>query len=113
LQAPARETPNRQASDRGSDRGEQTWGTASYALSTASAAVGLYVVLWATVTLREAITTDEKKIGIRQLAVPRVLLVGGEAPKRYQWRAKKEEILAKIHRAREALLSQAISRTGH
>jgi transposase len=68
--------------------------------------------------LTEDVVRDGSFPSVRALigAIEEFLAVRAEAPKRYQWRAKGEEILAKIHRAREALqveLSKAISRTGH
>jgi transposase len=68
--------------------------------------------------LTEDVIRDGSFPSVRALiaAVEEFLAARAEAPKRYQWRAKGEEILAKIHRAREAMqaqLSQVISRTEH
>src|SRR5450755_1579578 len=58
------------------------------------------------------ITNDAIRDGsftsLRQLvdAIEDYLALRNEEPKRYQWRAKGEEILAKIQRAREALAAQ-------
>jgi transposase len=48
---------------------------------------------------------DGSFTSVRQLitAIEDYLTLRNEQPRRYQWRAKGEEILAKIHRAREAM----------
>ena len=68
--------------------------------------------------LTEDVIRDGSFRNVRALieAMEEFLAARDENPKRYQWRAKGEEILAKIHRARQALagqLSQVISKTGH
>lgn len=68
--------------------------------------------------LTEDVIREESFPSVRNLinAIEDFLAVRAESPKRYQWRAKGEEILAKIHRARGALathLSQANSQTAH
>jgi transposase len=58
----------------------------------------------ADITAQDAIR-DGSFTSVRQLiaAIEDYLALRNEQPKRYQWRAKGEEILAKIQRAREAL----------
>ncbi len=50
---------------------------------------------------------DGSFTSVRQLitAIEDYLALRNEEPKRYQWRAKGEEILAKIQRAREAQIN--------